>query len=126
MEKQMKTEKRKGMRLNVFRWTLGDCTNGGISSTHNNVLLVGPGIPEIFEEDEDTPVVNLVNNSRGQGAPYNPEIHHWHDEDVYLVLEPADVPKGTWTMAGGNYAGSSDSRIHEICPYPISIHDRIE
>lgn len=104
---------KKGMIVSVLRNAeLGDCTNGGISSKHNRFLLVGEGVPEIFEESEDMPTMKLVRRSLfGR---------------VYLHIEPIERPANGcvgW-MAGGNFAYSCDSRFPN--DYPISIHDRCE
>ena len=93
---------------------IGDCTNGGISSKVNHAVLTGDGIPEIFEPREDMPEFKLVKrNIYGR---------------IYIHCEPIKPvnPHNIGYMAGGNFAYSSDSRFHNICDYPISIHDRQE
>jgi hypothetical protein len=93
-----------------------DCTNGGVSSTHKHLLLVGEGIPEIFEERDGMPAVVLVKRelwSERQGK-----------RCTYLHVEPAATHGKAWHMAGGNFIHSSDSRFPS--DQPISIHDRIE
>ena len=51
----------KGMHVEVYRNADGyDCTNHGASSRVNRVLLIGVGVPEIFEATEDDVVLEVV------------------------------------------------------------------
>ena len=50
----------KGLHCNIYKWSLGDCSNGGISSKAKEVTLVGDNIDQIFEADEDHPAVKIV------------------------------------------------------------------
>lgn len=102
----------KGIMVTVLRSTLGDCTNGGVSSKNDRFLLVGEEVPEIVNNDGYFPVLKLVKRDLfGQ---------------IYLHCEPTDKPERHY-MAGGNYIYSSDSRFREsVNRYPISIHDRVE
>lgn len=108
--------KLKGMILDVLRHAsvgaarASDCTNGGISGKFSEVLLVGPGVPEIFEETPDRPPVVLGMRC---GRQY---------------LRPIDEPRpghNGWMM-GGNFAYSCDSRFGKFSEYPLPIHDRQE
>lgn len=92
-----------------------DCTNNGVSSPAN-------AAGKIF----------LVECPNG----------NWNDDDIannpsrFVVLKIASagnenhlrpVSAGSrWTMFGGNFAWSSDSRWRKIAPAPLRIHDRIE
>ena len=97
----------KGLLVWVYRPHF-DCTNGGITSHNNTVLLVGEGVPEIFEPG-DLPVLKLVKRQlRGTEPPY-------------LHAQPIE---GSGHMMGGNFIYSSDSRFPS--DYPISVHDRQE
>jgi|CXWL01.1.fsa_nt_gi hypothetical protein len=99
----------KGMILDVYRRSdRVDCTNGGITTDRQAVLLVGPGVPEIFDEDPKWPTVK-IGSAGGR-------IH----------LRPVE-DKGIWFMFGGNFAYSSDSRLRPILgDGPVHIHDRRE
>lgn len=99
----------KGMLVFVLRAPgLGDCTNGGISSKFEKFVIVGEGIPEIFEPNQDSPGLELVKrNING---------------NEYLSCKP--LGEKDHTMFGGNYITSSDSRMPS--KYPIPIHDRKE
>lgn len=103
---------RKGMILSVLRAAHGkDCSNGGISSQAIEVTLVGPGVPEIFEQSPERPTVVLLVQQSG-----------------YKYLAPAGTvdPGHVGWMSGGNYAWTYDSRLRELFEYPLPIHDRQE
>jgi hypothetical protein len=93
--------------------SFGDCTNHGVTFTNPNKLVVPCEDGHISEEDVE--------------------------ERGYIVLELRDRPFATatdalkprgetrWTMAGGNFVYSSDSRFSRAYGgYPLSVHDRIE
>lgn len=109
----------RGMLVNIYRTAGGDCTNGGVSATADKALVVGPGIPEIFAANE-LPVLVLA---PGLGGFKTARL-------VPLVLQQAK----RWTMFGGNFAYTSDSRFAEavraiaggsFCG-AVPIHDRVE
>lgn len=103
----------KGLSVYVYRENaLGDSTNGGISSKHDRLILVGSGIPEIFEADEDTPAVKLVKRFIGGREYIHAEPVEWKGEGEI---------KGIF---GGNFIYTSDSRFPS--DYPIPLHDRQE
>ena len=107
----------RGLRIYVYRSnTIGDCTNGGISSKYDELILVDENydICPVFV-DKHNPPENAVRAVVGFNG--------------YKYLEPLkSVEKGKLGyMMGGNYAGCSDSRFHKLnngCPLPI--HDRTE
>lgn len=96
----------------VYRNSLGDCTNGGISESRRELYILsttkGP-----FEPQDIRECVYI----------------EWREiaGKEYINCKPAYFPK-RWYMAGGNFLYSSDSRFREITKseYPISIHDRYE
>jgi hypothetical protein len=105
----------KGMILNVYSNPVyRKCAMYGPTSWADEVLLVGPGVPEIFEAG-DRPVLVLKEKVSMRGG-------------MYIYAEPIeDVPEGyVGYMFGANYIHSSDSRIRDIAPYPIPVHDRSE
>lgn len=134
----MKIEEFKGIanaiRINVYRWTLGDCTNNGISNRNNELLIIGEinsitkefktfddnlGLPNKinFNNEEELKVDNLCllirRNLFGENADY--------------IVGLKDYLSGVWTMMGGNFGYSCDSRYAEIInKLPLPIHDRIE
>lgn len=97
-----------GMLASIYRDADGsDCTNGGISSKVTQVVLVGSGMPEIFEPNETRPALFVK--------------AHMGD----FIAEPEqDNPRGKYS-AGGNFAYTCDSRFREaVGGHPIRIHDR--
>lgn len=106
----------KALNIYVYRSPrLGDCTNGGISSKYEQLLvLCENGYIDIDEANPPANLVKLVRRFiRGR------EVFH---------LEPVNAPDGAGWMAGGNYAGSCDSRFSEMTGIygAIAIHDRQE
>ena len=106
----------KAISLSIFKWHLGDCTNGGISSKHNNVLVL---------HEKGCINVDLDN------APENLMVikEECIGGKTYKYLEPfKECPSDrTGYMMGGNFAYSHDSRFSwDISLYPLPIHDRSE
>ena len=113
-----------GLLVSVFRCSLGDCTANGISSKATDLCLVnvdGPSEPSIT-----APAAMLI---RGNGAglvKIVPAVLN-HTTELW-------APGTQWYMMGGNYASTSDSRLHraveKIIQSPsygaVPIHDRVE
>lgn len=89
-------------------------TNGGVTSKFDEFVLVGPEIAEIFPVTDTRPALKIVRRNIGGR--------------VYIHAEPlTPIPDNcVGYMFGGNFVTSSDSRISEINPYPIPVHDRFE
>jgi len=104
----------KGLILNIYKDSKGDCSNGGISSYCDQVVLVGPEFDEIFDAADDMPAVKLVKREIG--------------DSTYIHAEPVDACPGDKIgyMAGGSFVHSSDSRVRRVLQYPIALHDRAE
>ena len=101
----------KGLRCSVLRHGDGmDCTLNGVSSKHDNVILVWDDVPGIFKPSEDCPELRLIERN-GHLAAYPPDS---------CFLEGV----GKWYMSGGNFIYASDSRFPN--EYPIPVHDRYE
>lgn len=107
--------------------TFRDCTNNGWSNNYDEVVVVNAEGP--FDPTPDRPGVLLV--------PHRSVI------SIHAVLVEHAEDNGVWTMAGGNFLTSSDSRFGELCKRliieagmqptsrhfgygAVSIHDRIE
>lgn len=108
------TKQATGLRCDIFRWSLGECSAGGISSRVKTVTLMdaanGP-----FEPSADAPAVKLVKRNIGG--------------EIYVHAEPVEpCPAGACRMAGGTFIHTCDSRYREAVghSYPISLHDREE
>ena len=96
----------------VYRSSLGDCTNNGISSYARELYILdtqkGP-----FEPDDIRQCV-YIEKREIMGREY-------------VNCKPAYCRKH-WYMMGGNFLYTSDSRFKDITgiSYPIAIHDRYE
>lgn len=100
-------------RLWIYKSSLGDCSNDGISSRYDTVLLIHPkGEVEIDENNLPENLCKLVErNICGE---------------VYKHIEPYAKTNGVGWMASGCIVDSSDSRFREISRYPLKLHDRTE
>ena len=100
-----------GLSVDVYRG-LHDCTLGGLSARYNEFILVGEGVPGVFDVTPEMPALILVKRI----------IHG----NPYLHARPADepLPGNVGWMFGGNFIWTSDSRFPN--KYPIAIHDRQE
>ncbi len=106
-----------GMRVCVYRDAGSDydCTNNGVTVRATRLCVTNVEGP--FEPDEDTPAVRLVEGNLPETAKIVPE-----------------EVGGKWSMFGGNYASTSDSRwstaIEKITGTrshgAIAVHDRVE
>lgn len=83
----------KGLIICIYRCKSFACTNG-VSATADEALVIGDGIPEVFEAN-GRPVLRLERNRDGKTAR----------------LIPVDVVG--WLAFGGNYGATSDSRFSE-------------
>lgn len=103
----------KALPISVYRDDLGDCTNGGITSKYDRLLLVcEDGFIHIDDENPPENLVVLVSRDFGGRE--------------YKHLEPFKSPDSGcigW-MYGGNIACTSDSRFPS--EYPLRVHDRQE
>ena len=102
----------KGLPVSVYRAEGHDCTLNGLSSKHERFILVGPGIPEIFEVQDDTPALYYKEDFPMAGLKRQAA---W--------VEPQDGSQ-RWAMFGGNFVWTSDSRFPADAP--IKIFDRFE
>ena len=92
-----------------------DCTNGGITSRYDRLLLVCD--EGFIEVDENNPPENLVvMKTRRFGFGEYKHIEPYAKTDRECV---------GW-MAGGNLAYTCDSRFSKMSQYPLSVHDRQE
>jgi hypothetical protein len=103
---------KQGLIADVYKdSTSGDCTLGGVSASHQRLVILGKGVAEIFHPTEFTPAVLLV-----ERVLFG---------EIYLHTVPCDEDgnklDGCWAM-GGNFIYSSDSRFPS--KQPIAIHDR--
>lgn len=91
-----------------------DFTLNGVTSGKTRAILVGKGIPEIFEVDDEYPALTLV---PGYGKQRS------------LMAVPVNEdgkPKVGRPMFGGHFIYSSDSRFTQISDQPVHVMDRFE
>ena len=109
----------KGLSVSVYRNASNngyDCTNDGISSKHDQFVLIGDGVPEIFTPTEEHPAIRLILRDVGRFGKF-------------YIAAPLDAKfegtnGGFPYMFGGNFLYSSDSRFPSDAP--IKIFDRLE
>jgi hypothetical protein len=99
----------------IYKWGLSDCSNNGISSKFKDVIICEE---DLLPENCPDNGVYLVKRMLG-GKPY------YHFVPCKLKNDK------TWTMAGGTWIYSCDSRFPFVddCPHinhPIALHDRVE
>ena len=99
-----------GIPVMAYRRPGGDASNGGISAKYDRFILVGEGMPEIFEATDNMPALVLI--IRDLDGEY------LHAEPVF----PPDPGSVGWVF-GGNFVFTSDSRATR---YPVPVHDRQE
>jgi len=105
-----------GLSVSIYRDGSGyDCTNGGASSKFDKGIVTGYKIGEdsqIFPPSDDCPEYVILRDFVNGGQ-----------ERIRAV--PVElVESGKWTMFGGNFLYTCDSRFPS--DQPIKIHDRVE
>ena len=85
-----------GMTVQVYRWNLGDCTNGGESARAGSLCVVN--VPGPFNPRPEMPAFELVQGPGGPG---------------HAILRPVEAkrPGMVGPMFGGNYAEGGDDRF---------------
>ena len=102
---------RKALHCNVYRNTMSDSTNEGLSSKKDELYIVGEGSAyvdgptNLSDIDEDYLVITKV---------------HGHLRATPKSL----IDSKRWVMFGGNFIYTSDSRFPSNTP--IKIFDRVE
>ena len=115
------------LRLDVYAPPYGECSNHGITHTHDHVLVICPEGP--VEIDLDDPPDNLMRLERGTIAPSTKTLR--------LVPATGDTAGLVGPMMGGCYASTSDARWHSLLATyvgkddayiasAVPIHDRYE
>ena len=103
----------KALPIKVYRNGNYDCTNNGISSRYDTLLLIcEDGYVDVDENKIPENAVKIV------------ERHLFGK--VYKHIEPIAKATQLGYMDGGNIGYSCDSRFREFSDYPLKIHDRQE
>ncbi len=107
-----------GLIVSIYRNAelTGDCTMNGVSRRYTKLCVVNAEGP--FEPSDDAPAAMILANAGGTA----------------VIKSVVDIASGKWTMFGGNFAYTSDSRFAEAVAEvvgkriyaAIPIHDRIE
>lgn len=108
----MSEKKLYALKCDIMKHKGTDCSNGGISSKYNDVLvLCDEGYIEV---NGDEPNLCKVVKRELWG-------------EIYYHIEPIAKPNGVGWMSGGTVIYSCDSRFREMANgYPLSLHDRTE
>lgn len=105
----------RALPIEIFKSKFGDCSNGGISSKYNEILVECPdGYIEVDENNLPENFCKIVTRDLGFAV-----VQH---------VEPVARPKGVGWMAGGCIVDTSDSRWSRLKGnyYPLKLHDRCE
>lgn len=103
----------RALSINIYKHKNRDCSNNGLSSRYNELLLIcEEGNIDIDENNPPENLVKLVSR-------------HLFGRD-YLHIEPVAKPGGAGWMSGGCVVYSCDSRFRRMSEYPLSLHDRDE
>ena len=107
----------RALNLNIYKHKGADCSNKGITSKYDDLYIKCEHGPDEFDDD-DLPE-NFCELKRGPLG---------HPQLVPVSL----IKSGKWTMFGGCYADTCDSRFRDILKSygfpeaPVAIHDRTE
>ena len=95
------------LSAHIYRWNIGDCSNGGISGKVDQVVIVNAEGPDLGWE----------------GVPRVAIVHRERYPAIAVPVDEDEKPL-PGAMAGGAFIYSQDSRF----PFdgPISLHDRFE
>jgi hypothetical protein len=109
-----------GLHIDVLKNGKYDCTNGGVTSKDIKGLCL-ENVSGPFNPSDDYPAAMLVStNVMGR--------------TIVKIVPTAEIKKGSWTMMGGHYGATSDSRFSETVEKMLGhsfygalpIHDRVE
>ncbi len=104
----------RALSINVYKHRAGDCSNNGITSRFNEILVICPEGNIEIDESKPLPenLCKVVTRDFGFG--------------IYKHIEPIVKPNGVGWMAGGCIGYTCDSRFRRMSEYPLPIHDRTE
>jgi hypothetical protein len=110
IEVDIYTNSHRGIGSNVD-CTLNGATGAAMRAEGTRYYVQVPGGNYSLDDldNMDNPVVILLPGKKGGAINFVPELEG-----------------NPWTMFGGNFAWTSDSRFRELYPNPVPVHDRIE
>lgn len=101
----------KALPVSIYKNKGGDCSNHGISSRFDEILLIcEDGFIDVDEENPPENLCKVVTRNL-----FGEEYKH---------IEPVERPSGVGWMYGGCICYASDSRFDSR--YPLKLHDRTE
>ena len=104
---------KKGLLTFVLKPAYGDCTNNGLTSKNNSILLIS--------DDDTVQGPSEINDNED----YLVLVKRQLSDGEYLHAVPKSLlNSGKHVMFGGNFITTSDSRFPS--KYPIPVHDRVE
>jgi len=111
----------KGLLVHIYKSSLGDCSNDGLSAHCQSAVLVGADIPEIHCASDEKPALKLMPLRDMNGFCSN----RTNAVDARLKAVPVDYALGRKKpMAGGCFIYTSDDRFPSKSPIPL--FDRFE
>lgn len=125
-----------GLSVSIYKSDLGSCSNGGVSATADNAVIVNvEGGP--FTPGPDRPALMLVPGvfgHQGQIIAVPAVIDDATGEWVPARHAPGNPDASTGPMMGGCHVGTSDSRFGEAVAKlggnrwggTVALHDRYE
>jgi hypothetical protein len=105
----------------------GNCSNHGVSYKFDSITVY-------MKRHRESHLGDAIAFSMAE-AQQLVDMYDWHDDECLAIQDPCCgmtrfrvIPanlfkEGKWTMMGGCYAETSDSRWFQ---HPIPIHDRVE
>lgn len=88
-----------------------------------NLILVGDGVPEVFEADSKAPAVMIVRGNL-PGTLKAILVEGVYSPAAFVCAGTAGI---NWPMFSGAFIFSSDSRFREITGgHPVPLHNRYE
>ena len=104
-----------GLRVYIYKERDQDCSNNGVSARYKQLTLTNVEGP--FDPSDDAPAALLIKRERVGN----------------VVVKPAELGS-KWSMMGGCFVHSSDSRFGEAVRrlsgyaygFPVALHDRVE
>lgn len=102
----------KGILVSVYRSDREDCSNKGLSSETDSLIMV----------DENGDSFDCVHSTDGDYLVLIKDI--CGGVERLRAIPKSLLDSGKWTMFGGNFVYSSDSRFPSSTP--IKVHDRVE
>ena len=113
-----------GLTANIFRSKMGDCSNGGPSCRYDSVLVVDDEVPGPAELDVERQFPVKLIRREIRGEEYIHAVPLLCDE--WPISAEGRARAGGSFMFGGTFIYTSDSRLRDVCSYPIPLHDRVE